>query len=231
MAIALRASGSVTYDVASSSQIVTIPAGVQTGDLMIVAWSNTSVGATLTPPSGWTSIALAASGSGMKLQTCYRVAQAGDTTWTFTATGGNATTGIALLTFTGQDPTTPIDVAGVGVGVASGSATAGAITIVTANAWELITYAGNPGGAASATSFTDLSNTAATVEADVLYNTTPKSTGSTGTVVVSGFAGPKAILPFAIRPAPPPATMSPYATLKPFARPRLADRQVATIYG
>lgn len=200
MAIAVRGTGSTTWDVNASSQVVTKPAGVVTGDLMVmVIGANMSSPVAL--PTGWTSVGTATL-TGACLTVGYRLAQAGDTTWTVTPGGGAQQFGGVLQTFSGVDSTTPIDATGSAATTASASSLAApAVTVVTANAWELIGFASTSTGNPTATGFTVLKDAQTNEAAALLYNTTPKSTGSTGTVTVSFGSGGTALLPFAIRPA------------------------------
>lgn len=213
--IGVRASGSGTFDVAigaaSGSTTVTIPSGTQPGDLMIasvcVGWI-TSAG-TITTPSGWTAVeATVVAGFGTLSAVFWRIAQAGDSTWSFPIVGGtgNGFIGVALQSFTGCDQTNPIDSTGTGSSnTGSNTITANAVTVAFANSWELIGLAQDNTGTASATGFTVLSNAGSAAQVALLYNATPKATGSTGTVTVTGGGGASgnelACTPFAIRPA------------------------------
>jgi hypothetical protein len=211
MAIAVRSSGSTTWDILGTSRSVSRPAGTQDGDLMVVSlsfgWSSGGP-FTSSAPAGWTAVGENVGGSGASnTQRCsvyYRVAQPGDASWTFTQSGANWFGG-ALQTFSGVDPATPIDATGT-ASTNSGSATisANAVTVATANAWELIGTCAFTGPSNSATGFTTLGNAGGESYAALLYNTTPLSTGSTGAVTVTNSLGASgqtlAAIPFAIRP-------------------------------
>lgn len=200
MAIGLRASGSVTYDANAASQTVTKPAGTATGDVAIMAVGINFT--TVATPTGWTlvgSIVL----TNATTFVFSRVIQAGDTTWTLTPGGGAQQFGVAFQTFTGVDNTTPIDATGTANSSASGTTIAtNAVTIATDQAWHLIGV-GTFNGGGSATGFTALTNGASPANegAALLYNQTPKSVGSTGTVTVTTTTGAKSAVPFALRPA------------------------------
>lgn len=216
MAIGVRASGSVIYDVAAASQTVTKPSGTTTSDVMIMAASigwGALGGATIITPTGWTAIASNVGGSGTNTEVTsafYRVFQSGDASWPLTVSnpnGASISLGIALQTFTGVDTTTPIDATGTtSTSTGSATVTAQAVTIATANAWELIAAGTWQNAAMSATGFTALNNgnAAANEQVCLLYNQTPKSVGATGTVTVNGGSATgnsMSAIPFALRPA------------------------------
>lgn len=200
MAIGLRASGSTTWDVNATSQVVTKPAASATGDVMVMA-----IGANMTGPAplptGWTSIGTVTL-TGACLTLGYRVAQAGDTSWTVTPGGGAQQFGGVLQTFTGVDNVTPIDATGSAASQASGtSITVPAVTVVGSGAWHLIGHASTGSGNPTATGFTVLKDAQANEAAALLYNQTPKSAGSTGTTAVAYSSGGAAALPFTLAPA------------------------------
>jgi hypothetical protein len=125
----------------------------------------------------------------------------------FTIDSGTGDMGWVCAAYTGVDNTTPIDATGTtGTNTNSGTIVANLVTVATANAWELIASIAWQSGAWSATGFTSADNgSAANQQAVILYNTTPKSTGSTGTVTVTnaGTASGQHLIaiPFALRPA------------------------------
>lgn len=227
MAIAVRSSGSATADVSDVGAAVSKPSGAVAGDVAVAtvafAW-NIGGPWSSSAPSGWTAIAEnvgdSAGTTGQRISAYRRVIQAGDSSWTFSLSGGSSDyfLGVALQCFSGVDNTTPIDATGTGSNN-SGSATisAGAVTIATANAWECIAAAAFNGPSITATGFTATDNAGSEEYAALLYNTTPKATGSTGTVTVSSSAGAGgnelAVIPFALRPAPTPTTGSAAVTL------------------
>lgn len=206
MAIAVRASGSTTWDeIGTQTTTVSRPSGTQAGDLMVAAW--TYEGST-TPatPTGWTAVATGVGNATNKGACFYRVAQAGDVSWTFDA-GSAVDHGGVLQTFSGVNTTTPIDATGTtSTNTGLGALTANAVTVATDQSWHLIASgAWNPGNF-TATGFTVVDNGGAFANeaAALLYNTTPKSVGSTGTVSVacSGTTGGQVLtdIPFALRP-------------------------------
>jgi hypothetical protein len=102
----------------------------------------------------------------------------------------------------------------LGTNTNSGTIVANLVTVATANAWELIASIAWQSGAWSATGFTSADNgSAANQQAVILYNTTPKSTGSTGTVTVTnaGTASGQHLIaiPFALRPVAGTETITP----------------------
>jgi hypothetical protein len=201
-------SGSTTVDTSNAngttSITVTKPTGSTTGDLMIatitIEWG-TGAG-TITTPTGWTLVG--STSTGTQVTSCFqRLFQTGDTSWSFpyTAGAGTHSIGVCFQTFTGCDTGTPIDATGTASNNTSGTTiTANAVTVATANAWELIALGCSTTGNASATGFTALNNAGSNEQSSLLYNQTPKSTGSTGTVSCTIGGGGGMCIPFAIRP-------------------------------
>lgn len=213
MAIGIRASGSVTYDVHQpSSTVITKPAAAAAGDVAILllsyGWA-TGAARSMSLTAGWTGIAINVGSTGTlgeRTDAYYRVIQAGDTTWTATPSVTGIDLGITFIAFTGVDNTTPIDATGTtATNSASNTITAPLVTVVTNQSWELIGIGSYMGGGCTATGFTEFANAGSNEYAGVLYNTTPKSTGSTGTVVVTTAASATgnvmSAIPFALRPA------------------------------
>jgi hypothetical protein len=201
LAIGLRSTGTFSFDVNAASANLIAPAGAVAGDVMILSVGlNPTACAT---PAGWTavgSITLA----GASTFVFRRTFVAGDTTWTLTPGGGAQQFGGTIVTFTGVDNVTPIDATGTANSSASGTTiTTNLVTVVTDQAWHLIGVGAANAGTYSATGFTVFQNgaTPANEVGGLLYNQTPKSTGSTGTVVVTTGSGGKSAVPFALRPA------------------------------
>lgn len=113
--------------------------------------------------------------------------------------------GTVTLGFTGVDNTTPIDATGTANSTTvAASITSNAVTIATANAWHVVSLASWVGGTWSGTGFTVKQNAGSNEDGTCAYNTTPKSTGSTGTVSFSTTGGSTnqilIAIPFALRP-------------------------------
>lgn len=202
-------------DIASTTATTTIttPTGSAATDVLIAVFGDDVAGGTQNTPSapaGWTLIgAQVTATSGVNhigVTAFWALGNVSNKGFTNNHTAGQQ--GWVCAAFSGVDNTTPIDVTGTGTtSTGASSVTANAVTIATANAWEVIAacdWLGKVGF--TATSFTETHNTAANASVSFLYNTTPKSTGSTGTVVVNNSDGTTAseimaCLPFALRPA------------------------------
>jgi hypothetical protein len=213
MAIGVNASIS-SGDVASTggATSVTKPAGTANTDVLILVFGVDALSATpgtVTAPAGWTAINttfLVTNGtSNVRLAAFWALGSVANLSFTNSATGQQQ--GWVCVGFTGVDNATPIDA--VAATNSSSSATTlvtNAVTVATANAWHCIPAADWNGSAAdlSAPSFTRQQNASANANATLLYNTTPKSAGSTGTVTVTSVnsATGQVILamPFALRP-------------------------------
>ena len=192
-------------------------------------------------PTGWTAIGSFIGGTSNAIWAQYRLAQVGDTSWTWTlAHGTTANLGVILQSFSGVDQTTPIDATGTTVTSSNQqTVTVATYNTATANAWELIAMGCASWGVSpvfSATGFTAADNSPATNQAAGLLYLGPKvSAGATGSVVatVSGSGSGQKIdaIPFAICAAVPPFTLPPTSILKPYSRPRLAGPQFAHVYG
>ena len=119
MAVTYVAKTEVKVDSGTSIQI-SIPAGWSVGDLLICCIAKDD-DYEITPPAGWIVIQNINSGTAMRLWTGYRIAEAGDTNWTWTG-DSEAYYGVILLysgasatpihasgsqTETGENPTAP----------------------------------------------------------------------------------------------------------------------------
>jgi hypothetical protein len=193
----------------NGTKTLTKPTGSTSAtDILLCTWSSwESTGtSTLSTPAGWTLIAVVDTGS-VRSWTFWALGNVAATGFAWVAGGGGTDLGWVCLGFTGVDLTTPIDATGTtSTNTGANSITANAVTIATANAWHLIAGADNLDGVMSATGFTVKDNGSTLhMRASLLYNTTPKSTGSTGTVTVNNSAAASgqelAAVPFALRPA------------------------------
>jgi hypothetical protein len=216
--MAIGVNSNVTrQDIASITATTTItkPTGTANTDILIAIFATDSGGnntqRTVTNPTGWTNIFtefVAGATNGVSLHGAWAKGDVASLGFTNGATGLQQ--GVVVVGFTGVDNTTSIDATGTtNSSTGATTDTANAVTIATLNAWELIAFASWNGGTNSATGFTAVQNVASppapNADATLLYNTTPKATGSTGTVVVTstGSATGQILLaaPFALRPA------------------------------
>jgi hypothetical protein len=190
----------------TGTKTVTFPTGTVATDVIISVWgvfegSNTD---TLSTPTGWTLLGNVDAGN-VRMWVFNSLGNNANLGFTFT--GSSTDLGWVNTGYTGVDNTTPIDATGTAsTNSGSASITANAVTIATSQAWELIAQVDVNDGAATATGFTTKDNGSTLhMRPAILYNTTPKSTGSTGTVTVNNAASPTAqqlaVLPFALRPA------------------------------
>jgi hypothetical protein len=216
MAIGFRASSSADKASAAATETITKPTGTASTDILVIAFGTdkgSNVAQTITPPSGWTRIGAQVSQTNGASQIVLL-----DAFWSLGSNAslgfGNSVSGAAVQqgwvcgAFTGVDNTTPIDVAdGTGnKGTFANTLTVNGVTIVTDQAWDCFAAADWLGGVFSATSFTVAENGHTNASAALLYNTTPKSTGATGTVTFSdtlGGSGTQIMeaIRFALRPA------------------------------
>jgi hypothetical protein len=214
MAIGFRTSSSA--DIASATATVTItkPTGFASTDVLIAVFGtskSSNVAHTITAPAGWTRIAAQVSQTNgtaeiILLDVFWALGSVVGLGFTNSTTGGGVQQGWLCAAFTGVDTTTPIDVAVVAgdKNTASATLTVSAITIATTNAWDCIAAADWLGGVFTVTSFTVAENGHTNASAALCYNTTPKSTGTTGTATLNSTAGANQILEdirFALRPA------------------------------
>jgi hypothetical protein len=205
VAIAFRAGAKA--DTANATTFnVAKPTGFASTDILVVVlgWSSTG-SPTLTVPTGWTQI-FGISGDTTIGGACYRAL--GSVASVAFALSVSRDNGMVCLAFTGVDNTTPVDATGTAtVNTGAATNTAAAVTVVTANAWHLIACSDWNGGMFTATGFTQFENANPPLHesACCLYNTTPKGTGSTGTVSVADSASATSqhilTMPFALRPA------------------------------
>lgn len=213
MAIGFRTNSSNDVHAPGATVAITKPAGTASTDVLVAFFaSGVGTGGTAgswTAPAGWTAIntAVAASlGGSNAINLAGYWSLGSNANLTFTRTGTVGDLGWVNLGFTGVDNTTPVDATGTtNSSTGSTTLTTNAVTVATANAWHLIGFADWFGGTYSATGFTSVENSAANEAAACLYNPTPKSVGSTGTVVVTSTgttAGQILVaMPFALRPA------------------------------
>lgn len=212
MAIGYRQKSSADLGSPGATQAVTLPTGTVSGDIVVAVLGSGRASAACgswTAPAGWTAVGSlldqANGASHISLQVWRAAGSIANLT--FTKVGTVASLGWLLASFTGVDTTTPIDATGTANSSVTSVATltTNAVTVATSQAWHCIAFGDWLGGTFSATGFTNQENAAVNESAALLYNTTAKSTGSTGTVVVTSSAATTAQaligVPFALRPA------------------------------
>jgi RHS repeat-associated protein len=125
--IAFRASANASAT-ASTTLLVTKPAGVASGDALLAAVSVRGT-PTITPPSGWSLIRSDPNTTVMTQALYVKVAggsEPANYTWTFGASASAAVGGI--LAYTGVDPLNPVDTSGGQANASSSSITAPSVT-------------------------------------------------------------------------------------------------------
>jgi hypothetical protein len=190
---------------------VTKPTGITPGStdrlVLVTGCGDPSAAGSYTAPAGWTSIgSVLNAGTASQHISVQAWHAAGDVAnLAFTKSGSATDVGWVMLCFSGVDTTTPIDATGTAnSNTGAATLTTNAVTIATDQAWHCIAFADWLSGTFSATGFTNAESPLTNESAALLYNTTPKSTGSTGTVVVTSSAASSgqvlAGVPFALRP-------------------------------
>ncbi len=216
MAIAVNSNIS-SGDIASvaATTTITLPSGTAATDVVVVCFgtdNNAATTTTVTAPAGWTRIDVTVAGSNgttrVKQDVFWALGNVSNLGFTNSNTGATFQQGWVCLGWTGVDNTTPIDATGTSnTNASAANITTNAVTVATDQAWHVIAVTDWLGKVAyTATSFTEKNNAAANAAAAILYNTTPKSVGSTGTVVVNNSDGTTTgeilnATPFALRPA------------------------------
>lgn len=194
---------------------VTKPTGGTPGalDILILCIGSGFAGTvgSYSAPAGWTLIGQLlnqANGTGHISQQLWwatgNVANLG-----FTISGAMTSLGWVMACFSGCDSASPIDATGTPNSRITDGTTlvTNAVTVVTDQAWHAIGFGSWLGGTNSAPGFTVAQNAvpASNEDSTILYNTTPKSVGSTGTVTVTSSAGSAGQvlvgIPFALRPS------------------------------
>lgn len=210
MAIGFRSSS--TGDIHAPGTItITKPTGWAATDVFITGIGSSRGGAggsgTYSGPTGWTAIAThvgTAAGNDVDIAGWWALGSVASLGFTKSGTVDDA--GWVCLALTGVDNTTPIDAVGTpNTNTGANSITMGAVTVVTDQAWLLGLFSDWLDGLVSATGFTRVENAHSNGMAACLYNTTPKSVGTTGTTSVADSASASgqriAAMPFALRPA------------------------------
>lgn len=116
---------------------IPLPVGTQAGDVMVATVAVRPSTATVAAPPGWTLIQSTTQGAGTTsaLASYYRVATGSEPAAYAFSVGGVASTGIVggIASFSGVDPTNPIDAQGGNATASSLTHTANAITTTVAN--------------------------------------------------------------------------------------------------
>jgi hypothetical protein len=219
MAVAFRAAGTIA-ETSSTSLVVPYPAGVVSGDLLVIQYS-AATSAVTTTPSGWTLLLGPTSGSdgqGDKFSVFYRVAGASEpssVTIAKTTSGGGA--GI-MAAYSGVNTSSPIDASAAANLPSSGSSgTTPSVTTTQTNTMLLRFYwvwvSGSPNITPAGTD---------TERYDVLFTTngykmeladsTQAASGASGTTTATTsaghFGGRGATVALAPGTAPPAAPAS-----------------------
>jgi hypothetical protein len=211
VAIAFRAKSGGDLNSVSGTFAVTKPVGTASTDVMVasITWDvHNDPATTLTPPSGWTTIANPLTNSTIKSAVFWSLGS--NASLTFTEAGISVSnTGWVIGSFTGVDNTTPVDATGTtSTSANSQTVTSNAVTAVTANALNMVALGAWNGPSTLAASGWTVQVNATTPsfqESDLAYKAI-SATGSTGTTAftASGQVASGQLLnaiPFVLRPA------------------------------
>lgn len=94
----------VTRTAAGTSVVAPAPTGFTAGNVFFAQATSNIGGSNWNTPAGWTDVGVETGGQ----QAYYRVAQGGDTNWTFTIGTGSADLKVAIVELAGLDSTDPI---------------------------------------------------------------------------------------------------------------------------
>lgn len=145
MAIAFRAAGAFASN-SSGNPVISYPAGVASGDILIIQYMVGGAATVATTPSGWTLLfgpTTTSDGSQpARAYVYYRVAGGSEpSTITFAHTGSSGQAGGIMSAYTGADGTTPINVSTIAVTETTGTTqTAPTVTTTIANTRLLHMY-------------------------------------------------------------------------------------------
>lgn len=109
MSIAYQNNSTAVVGTDQTSITINVPTSFSAGDLLIACVAKDGYHA-MTLPTGWTSIQAGATGATAYFSVSYRIAEAGDTSWTWTGISEQWVG--AILRYTGQDSSTPIHASG-----------------------------------------------------------------------------------------------------------------------
>lgn len=195
MSIGFRAFKAADIDVSASPTSgtfsVTKPTGTVSSDILIACVASsidsTANSPTTSGPAGWTSIGSVNQVDGttesLGIHAYWAAGSVSSLTFNYSHTNW---VGWVVAGFTGVDPANPIDATATAVSnKESLSIAVGALTIATANAWQVICCADWNFQVFAATGFTAKTNTPTVQDAWILYNTTGLPTGTSGNVTLS----------------------------------------------
>jgi PKD repeat protein len=145
MAVAFRAAGAFASN-SSGNPVISYPAGVAAGDLLIIQYMVGNSSTVATTPSGWTLLlgptATSDGSQPARAYAYYRVAGGSEpSSVTFAHTGSSGQAGGIMSAYTGADPATPINVSTTAGTETSGTTqTAPSVTTTVANTRLLHMY-------------------------------------------------------------------------------------------
>jgi hypothetical protein len=171
--ITYRTSGTYSYGSTTASPVVTKPAGIQDGDLIIIAFVTDTPHVINSVLAGWTQIGTAQGQSTDSTTTViYKIASSEGETWTFTDLFVDAEVPTAgIVVYDGVSSSTPLDVAVVqGANTAMTTHAAGPITPTSNNTMivsifgtdQSETYTGTPDDSPACTERIDFNNASGT---------------------------------------------------------------------
>lgn len=224
-----RASSSADIASATATVTVTKPTGTLSTDGVVVVFgtdNGNGTSTTITPPSGATRIGartpVSSGSTRIVLDAFWFYGSQSSLGFTNSNTGSSIQQGWVALAFSGVDQTNIIDVAdtaGTNSNTGAASLTVNGVTIATDQAMDCIACCDWNSGVVSSSGFAVVENGHTNAMAAMLYNTTPKSTGATGTATLSDTAASSgqmiAAIRFALKPAAGGST-SPVAELVTF---------------
>lgn len=172
-----------------TSAVIPIPSGVAVGDLLVATVTH-STNAAIATPSGWSLTFGRASSSGIYTVKLHRFAVSGDVaggSYTVATSGTAARVTGMMYALRGVDPTTPVDVTPVSVGVnATTAPLVPSMTTVTANTFIDCTASVNSSASETLTApapFVELvQNVTGAGRRQAIATRTAPSAGATGTV-------------------------------------------------
>jgi len=182
--ISLRSSSANTTGSSSSSLTLNVPAGTQSGDVMVAHVVVRTAGNTITAPTGWTQIVRKDTGSALSTVAYYKVASSSEPasyTWNF-GTSGEASGSIG--SYIGVNNAAPVDVSNGQLNSSSNNVDNSGVTTTVAN--DMLVYAAGvvqatsvvpPSGFSEGSS--SASNSLTTAE---VSNKIDTSSGATGTI-------------------------------------------------
>lgn len=198
----------------TSSLTINVPAGASSGDVMIASVAVNPSSVTITAPAGWTLIRQTAQGAGnsSRLATYYRVAGASEpASYSWTLNGAHAGAVGGIMSFSGVDNTSPIDVENGAATNSSLNHQAPSLTtgqddgmLVTVHEYASSSTWTAPGGMTEAVDIASLTpNNTAGISMQMNYEARPTA-GATGTrtAVASANADTGATQSISLRPSP-----------------------------